>query len=190
MTLSFKTIVAAAGLTALAGTASAATFAGYETTSDVIFSGQAQLDYAPDLGFGGITDVITAPSINNLFFQFYSLDPASGFATVFAPFYDGTVIDTALTVDDGTGEDELAFLLKTTVGPTPFAVAHFVGDLDGAGTTDFRTVGAFVEGDFKILGDFEILGAVESGVIPLPATLPLLLAAFGGLAVAGRRARG
>lgn len=183
-----KNVVLAAaavfGVLSSGSSAQAATFSGFTETADIFFDGSAELDYDPFFLGGAITE----PNlVLNLTFA-ASLSTGSLLLTEgIAPFgavLEGSLDDTALNVDSGSGVDTIAMLFSLTTGSTDYAIATFAGDLDGMGATDF-----FVDGVFFEPGSLQIVGATkdQAAVVPLPAGLPLLLTGIGALAVMRRR---
>ena len=171
----FNKSLIAAGFMALAGTAQAATFAGYEATTDVYFDGAADLFY--DFGIGSIFDDATGGVL--LSADFFDLGTGSddGGVTVldlvtFDEIRYDTLIDFMFT-DNMSGDDELALLFGSNFGGvTDFAIGTFTGELG----SDFLNSGA------GVTGTFELVGAQSISAVPLPAGLPLILAGLGSLA--------
>ena len=159
--------------------AEASVFPQYVETTDVFFDGFAGLDYDPIL-LGGQVFGADAP-VDIGFAPDFSTGFLTLFDTNFATVLDGDLLDVALSTDGGVNDDSFAMLFRLATGATPFAIATFVGDLDGGGTTDF-----FQDGVFFAPGDLTVTGAT---VIPLPASVLLLLGALGATAATRRVSR-
>lgn len=176
-------IGAALGLGMMAHAASASTFMGYELAGAAYFDGSATLDYDPIFMGLAMSDDVGDLDVA------LETDLASGYLTLLdpsGPVLDGSLIATAFESDGGLLDDTFSMLFELTVGATPYAIATFIGDLDGGGTVDFLTEGAlFASGTATITGAV----AAETPVIPLPASLPLLIGGFGALGLASRRRR-
>jgi len=177
-------VAAAVGLCLASEATDAATFAGFTETSDVYFNDDATFDYDPLFLGGSIFDP------NFLVDVALTPDLSSGALTLYEDFFatvlDGTLVDTALSVDNDVADDTFSMLFSLSIGAQPYAIATFTGDLDGFGFSDFFTDGVlFVDGNLKISG------ATQDGaaVVPLPAGVVLLvtgLAAMGGFGAARR----
>ncbi|SFB14369.1 VPLPA-CTERM protein sorting domain-containing protein [Poseidonocella pacifica] len=167
-------------LFAFTGAAQAATLSNVTPTSDIYFAGDVEVDYDPGfLGLfigdlGGLLSV-SGPAPFDGTTSLAIVD--AGFATVAS----GTLTDYELSADGGAGVDTLHMLFELSTGSQPYALATFMGDFDGGGTTDFFTNGvAFVGATASVVG---------ATVVPLPASLPLLLAGLGAAGFIGRRSR-
>ncbi|ANB33450.1 hypothetical protein M2324_003855 [Rhodovulum sulfidophilum] len=157
--------------------ANAATFAGYTETSDVYFDDDASFDYDPSFLGGSIT------SPDFLIDVALAADLSSGFLTLLDDFsvvaLDGTLVGTALSVDNGVADDSFSMLFSLSTGIQSYAIATFTGDLDGFGISDF-----FTDGVLFADGNLTITGATQDGtaVVPLPAGAVLLLSSLATIA--------
>ena len=154
--------------------ADASTFTGYQTTSDVYFAGTGTV--VADPTGASIFDLDALVDIT-----IFAGPPITGYVTVFDGvdlLVDGTPLDTHLVPDGTPALDTLSALFALSTGPTPFAIATFIGDFDDP----FLVLGGS--------GDLTIVGATA---IPLPASMALLagcLAALGGARRLGGRSSG
>lgn len=164
--------------------ASAATFTGYNETTDVFYNDAATLDYDPDFLGGSIFDLSGFVDIS----LSTALDSGTLLLTdnLFSTVLDGSLLEISLSVDDDIADDSFSMLFDLSTGSTNYAIATFTGDLDGGGFTDFSS-----DGVFFVDGNLKIVGAVKdsAAVIPLPAGLPLLLTGIAGIAFVQRRRR-
>lgn len=173
---------AAFALSGMSNTAEAATFTGFNETSDVYFNDTATFDYDPFfLGgtvfdFGGLLDISLGADLSN-----GSLLLSD---TSFMTVLDGSLSDTMLTVDNDIGDDTFSMLFELATGTSSHAIATFTGDLDGFGFSDF-----FADGVLFVDGNLSIVGASDANatVVPLPAGLPLLASGLFGLMWLRRR---
>lgn len=166
----------------MSNTADAATFTGFNETSDVYFDDTVTFDYDPFfLGgavfdFGGLVDISFEADLTN-----GSLLLSD---TLFATVLDGSLSDTMLTVDNDIGDDTFSMLFELATGANSHAIATFTGDLDGFGFSDFFTDGVlFADGNLSIVGASD----ANATVVPLPAGLPLLASGLFGLIWLRRR---
>ncbi|EAQ04195.1 hypothetical protein OB2597_08634 [Pseudooceanicola batsensis HTCC2597] len=181
-----KTAIGAAAIALSAGAAQAVSLDDVVATGPEYFNGIVDLDYNLTFGpdAGSITDLVGPfPVGGNLSFD--SLTDAfissslTVFDTDFSILFDGTVEDHSLSQDFGPGDDVLTLLLvRSFGGATPYAIATLTGDLDALG--GFFAVG--FAGDVNLT----VTGAITPA-IPLPASLPLLLAGIGGMGYVARR---
>lgn len=168
-----------AGLGLHANDANALEFSNIVSTGDVFFDDAATFDYDPVSLGGSILDDLGNVDIS------LSTDLSTGSLTLFDDLFntvlDGSLQDTMLSIDNDVGDDTFSMLFSLSTGSTPFAIATFVGDLDGFGTTDFLADGVlFVPGDLSIVG---------ATVVPLPASILLLGSGIAGLGLVGARRR-
>lgn len=179
-----RTLASAVLIAALvAGGASAATFAGY-TPGAPLYLGDATV--FSDVGGFGTIDSNFPDTLASITFN---LDPLLGPSGTLS-INDGsdppletassfTLVDYVITETGDPSDDEIAFLFDLDTGP--FAIATFVGDLDGFGLGDFFEFGAFASGSLTV-----VQATRDAAVIPLPAGGILILTGLAALATARR----
>jgi len=164
------------------GSSLASTFSGFSETSDLFYDNPATLDYDPSFVGGSVFDQAFLVDIS------FTPDLETGSLLLtdssFATVLDGTLLETALNVDNGAADDSFSMIFNLATGPAAYAIATFTGDLDGLGFTNF-----FSDGVFYLDGNLKIVGAEQNStaVVPLPAGLPLLLTGVGGLVLFRRK---
>ena len=188
-----RLLVPAVAALGIAGGASAATLGDVTISGTPFYSSPDPLDIlAGDDGFGN--EIFSADDL--FLFQMFALfdydDTDESMLADSGPF-DLLIDDTVDTADGAAMDfafdalsDTLSILYAldfNTFTTDDFAVVVLYFD---SGVIGAMTEIADLDGEFV---DADVFGAIGPAVIPLPASLPLVLAGLGGLAFVGRRRR-
>ena len=172
----------AAAIMILAGPATAATYATTATTTDVTSFGSGVLTGAPDSGGAFLSDTFDPPRAAGSIVFGFDVDLFDG------PGDDFRLIDVGQTAaelyDVAISSDGLGF---TSLGIFDTTAEFF--DVAGAFAGIFSFIRVTNAGSVNS-PDLDAAEALNiAAPIPVPAALPLLLTALGGLGVAGWRRR-